>query len=200
MQKTLLVTQRILQYEKYSETWECLDNRLYAFLQRCDAMPLGISFNYKDSLHNMEMLLDSVDGIVLSGGNDIGEFPMRDAFECLLIESAIRKHKKILGICRGMQMIATYFGASLSASSHDIRERHKLQGILSHEVTSFHNFCISSLPDGFYTLGSVRDEIEAMRGQGRFSNILALMWHPEREDNIHTQQCDIELIRGFLHD
>ena len=69
----------------------------------------------------------SVDGIILTGGNDVfpllygeepkeklGEiFPERDKFDSLLIRYAITYEKPIFGICRGMQIINVECGGSL---------------------------------------------------------------------------------------
>ena len=44
---------------------------------------------------------------LLSGGNDIGEFPDRDIVEDWLLDHAEKKNKlPALGICRGMQLMA----------------------------------------------------------------------------------------------
>ena len=44
------------------------------------------------------------DGILLSGGNDIGEVKLRDKLEFQLLSWAL-KNIPIFGICRGMQII-----------------------------------------------------------------------------------------------
>ncbi len=183
------ITQRIYHYAPYGEYWECLDSRLYGFLKDCGFISVGISHT-----QDPESIASFCDGIVLSGGNDIGEFSRRDKFEYALIESALKQGKKILGICRGMQVIVTYFGIALKDSNHPIKCTHKLNGVFTHNVTSFHRYGIFDLPQGFRLLASVKDEIEA------FSNeqILALMWHPERESNQETRIIDKHIITEFF--
>lgn len=75
----------------------------------------------------LEALLDTVDALVLSGGADInpllvGEEPIpqlhginaeRDEAELRLIRRAVEKQIPILGICRGIQMLAVALGGSI---------------------------------------------------------------------------------------
>ena len=50
------------------------------------------------------------------------------------------------------------------------------------------------MPSGFENLAYVESEIEAMKSR----QILALMWHPERERQDSTIQADRALISQFL--
>lgn len=74
-----------------------------------------------------EAILDRMDGILFSGGNDVdpslyGEFPHqklgnvdpdRDTTELLLAQAAMRRSLPILGICRGHQLLAVAGGGTL---------------------------------------------------------------------------------------
>src|SRR5918994_4034153 len=74
-----------------------------------------------------EVLLDGIDGLLLSGGSDLdpdyyGEErahelgvtnPERDAFEIALLRLALRRRVPILGICRGMQVLNVALGGTL---------------------------------------------------------------------------------------
>ena len=79
-------------------------------------------------------LLDVLDGIVLSGGADIdpdylGEEPLdgvsvnprRDRQELTLVRLAVDRNMPILGICRGIQVLATALGGKLY---QDIKTQH----------------------------------------------------------------------------
>ena len=75
----------------------------------------------------LSALLDTLDGIVLSGGSDmnpllVGEEPIpqlhginpeRDVPELMLIRMAYERQIPILGICRGIQMLASALGGGI---------------------------------------------------------------------------------------
>jgi putative glutamine amidotransferase len=75
----------------------------------------------------IEQQMDFVDGLLLSGGEDVcplqyGEepdkgleaiCPKRDFYELELIHAAVRLNKPILGICRGLQLLNVAFGGTL---------------------------------------------------------------------------------------
>jgi len=70
--------------------------------------------------------LDSVDGVLLSGGCDLSPGlygadpasaldadPVRDEFEIALLAGAVERRIPVLGICRGMELINVWRGGSL---------------------------------------------------------------------------------------
>lgn len=80
--------------------------------------------------------LHNIDGLILSGGNDINPQlygankdahnteldKERDAFELDLLDFAYEKQLPILGICRGAQLINIYFEGNLHAKILDLDE------------------------------------------------------------------------------
>ncbi|MGX2982800.1 gamma-glutamyl-gamma-aminobutyrate hydrolase family protein [Helicobacter sp. 23-1045] len=188
------ITQRAYFHAPYNELWECVDSVLYEFVANLGFMGVGISFT-----NNIECVLRLCDSIILSGGNDIGKCERRDKFEKALLDSAIRQNKKVLGICRGAQIIATHFGITLQKSAHKIKDFYALQGTLNHKVRCFHKYCIKNneilKQNNFEILATSAtsancSEIEAFTKE----NILAFMWHPEREKN----SVDSAIIGTFL--
>lgn len=88
----------------------------------------GIEFTVLSHRNNNLEALDSVDGLMLTGGGDVDprcyglDDPhsqarevdrARDDFEFRLIERALDREIPILGICRGMQVMNVYLGGSL---------------------------------------------------------------------------------------
>lgn len=75
----------------------------------------------------IDLQLDGIDALLLSGGHDVdpseyGELPEpklnstlpeRDLFDKLLIEGAVKRGIPVLGICRGHQILNVTFGGSL---------------------------------------------------------------------------------------
>ena len=112
-------------------------------------------------------LLDSLDGIVLSGGADIdpdylGEKsldcisvnPRRDAQELMLVRLAVERQIPVLGICRGIQMLTAALGGKLY---QDIKTQHDrpciehsqtiARGLPSHDVKIEKDSLLYSLLD-----------------------------------------------------
>ncbi len=73
---------------------------------------------------DIKALVDTMDGILFSGGTDVGEtlyredgdphtYTIRDDFEVRLYKEVLRQNKPILGICRGAQLINVLRGGTL---------------------------------------------------------------------------------------
>lgn len=132
------------------------------------------------------------EAIVLSGGNNIGDFTSRDKTEDTLIRYASNEELPLLGICRGMQMIAHYHGTSLVPLKGHVKCRHRLEGEISWEVNSFHEFALEKCPSGFQVFAtcSIDGSVEGIK-----HNSLpweGWMWHPERDETF----CNLQLSRA----
>ena len=165
-------------------------------------------------------LLETLDGIVLSGGGDInplllGEEPLpqlhsvcpkRDEQELFLTREAFHRQIPILGICRGIQVMAVALdgkvwqdiyvqgeGARLKHSqdmprhyaSHSvsIKEGSMLQSIYGNKqtiaVNSFHHQAVS-LPGPHLQVSAISSDgiIEAVESS-EHKALLGIQWHPE---------------------
>ncbi|MDY5501922.1 MAG: gamma-glutamyl-gamma-aminobutyrate hydrolase family protein [Gemmiger sp.] len=88
---------------------------------------VGMMLPLTDDAATLQELVSRVDGILLTGGNDVapalygeqketfcGENdPLRDRMETRLIELALQADKPIFGICRGLQILNTVLGGTL---------------------------------------------------------------------------------------
>lgn len=116
--------------------------------------------------------LDLVDGLVLSGGNDISPDayagspdtdvdepdPSRDRFEVELVRGAREREVPVLGICRGMELINVAYGGSLrSGVRHEEAEDADLAGF---DDARAHTISLVESSRAAAALG--RDHVEAI--------------------------------------
>ncbi len=162
-------------------------------------------------------LLDRVDGLLLAGGVDldpqlygeqplwqIGEIdPERDRTELTLAREALRRDMPVLGICRGMQVLAVAEGGTLwqdLPAQRPVSIKHRQEAPRWHpthtiavqsgtrlaellgptsRVNSDHHQAVRTLPEGWVASAVAPDGIiEAMEHPGR-RFALAVQWHPE---------------------
>ena len=122
-----------------------------------------------------------INRLILSGGEDFGTDAKRDETENGLLDWAEESNIPVLGICRGMQIMAIRCGSELGQVKGHVKTRHCLSGVFTHTVNSYHNSIILDTPSGFDKLAISEDgSIEAIRHKGLPWE--GWMWHPERED------------------
>lgn len=195
------LTQRQEPIPGRDETRDALDQRWAELLWSLGYLPIplcsslhGVSDAYLDAL--------ALDGILLTGGNDLGSAPARDQLETQLLHWAARHQRPVLGVCRGMQKINHFCGGQLTTLSGHVACRHPLEGDWAKywglsEVNSYHNQVIlpATLGQNLRVLATSPDQvIEAFEHQ--HWPWLGVMWHPER-DPLHPSQDEGWLNRFF---
>jgi putative glutamine amidotransferase len=159
-------------------------------------------------------VLSRLDGLMLAGGADVEPRryaaqphpsiqqarPDRDAFELALAAVTRERDTPVLGICRGMQVMAVAAGGTLEQhlpdvvghdehspspgayGSHSVRtvEGTTVRALLGEEVVipSYHHQSVSTHPGYLPTAWAPDGTLEAMEHTAsRFR--LAVQWHPE---------------------
>ncbi len=154
-----------------------------------------------------------LDGVVISGGHDVEpvlykQAPLvesrydteRDAFESLVIDSALARGLPLLGICRGAQLLNVRLGGSLHQDLGRHRQRtssrrtilplktlrldpgSRLRAILGRErlrINSLHDQAIDELGSGLRRVGWDIDGITQAVEHEHARLLLGVQWHPE---------------------
>ncbi|MDY3617843.1 gamma-glutamyl-gamma-aminobutyrate hydrolase family protein [Agathobaculum sp.] len=142
------------------------------------------------------------DGLLLAGGGDphpalygqkrgsvpLSIDPVRDAEEQALFAAFEARHKPILGICRGVQMLNVCCGGTLYQhieehmdGCHSVTCTADLAALIggSPMVNSYHHQAVDRAAPGFRVAARAADNtIEAL--WHRTKPILGVQWHPER--------------------
>lgn len=193
--KLALVSCRVDVLASRQETRDALDQGLTHWLQALGYQPLMLP-----NIYTTAQLTDLVCQlqpalVVLSGGNDLGQFTARDQTELTLVALAQQQAWPLLAICRGMQLLAQHAGVSLHPISDHIGKRHQLHGSWQGEVNSYHQYALTEVPADYQLLARSADGcIEAIRHHSR--PWLGIMWHPEREQPFC--QLDLQRVRAVL--
>jgi putative glutamine amidotransferase len=181
--------------------------------------------------NNAPRVLDRLDGLVLIGGADIdarlyGGAPhvtadtpreSRDASEIGLYRRARERDMPVLGICRGLQMMAIAHGGSLIQHLPDLHtgvsHREHPGQFVEHQATfvagtkvgdvygaapvrvnSSHHQAIDS-PGSLHVTGRAEDgTIEACEDPNA-DFCVGIQWHPEHPDR---RESDFALVRAFV--
>lgn len=176
--KRAIVTTRTLT-NQWGEEFASVSQNLIRYLYWAGYSSISLSKHSAADLPNFITSFQP-DLVVLSGGESIGEDLERDLFEFNLLGLLQETKVPTLGICRGMQVIGSFFGQNLVQVSNHAGTRHSIAGFVSTEVNSFHNFGFECVVAPLEPLATAQDgTIEAFKHQNL--PVLGVMWHPERD-------------------
>ncbi len=193
------ISLRIVKASNYDEKRDALSHDWISFLEELGFIPVHIPNTLKnlgDFLQEMNL-----DGIILSGGDNIGENKDRDETEQKLLDYALEEKIPVIGICRGMQLINNYFGGNLSldnstihlAKKHDIQITDKkflpLFGSPTFHVNTYHRNIIQTkgIGNGLKPFAVFNEDGSV---EGFFHDklpIIGVMWHPERDPDLNSK-------------
>jgi len=195
--------------EKFDERRDAISHDWIDFLQKLEILPIIIPNKLKDIDEYISTL--NLDGIILSGGDNIGEFPERDKTEIRIIDYSTKNNIPILGVCRGMQLINEFFnGKNIKSDNlnhvgkyHDVKVKNSnFKDMLGEEleVNSFHNNLIKKEDVG-QELEIFAESEEDSTIEGYFHKrypIIGVMWHPERDQEQGYQSKIINILYNQL--
>ncbi|QJB55731.1 gamma-glutamyl-gamma-aminobutyrate hydrolase family protein [Pseudodesulfovibrio sp. zrk46] len=202
--KRIGVTMRQVRVEQTDTTYDSLDTDWLPFLN--DVLPDVVWV----PVPNMgEAVVDwasdlGLSGVLLTGGDDWGTFPVRDQTERALCEWAKAEQLPLLGVCRGMQVLNYVMGGKLPSVRNGESEVdhvaavHQLEtpdGVLT--VNSFHNGLLQEqdvAPLFLIWARSADGMVEAVRKHGGM--MTGIMWHPEREST--PMEHDMKLFKSIF--
>lgn len=200
------ITQRVEVDARHTERRDCLDHQWLYLTQSLGLLGVAIPNNLDQPRCWLETM--DWDGFILSGGNDIAELPgavnpapERDRTEREILGLALHRQLPVLGVCRGLQMLNTHLGGSLSALSEHVACRHAVVPVprtarfaAFREVNSFHRMAITPgdlAEELIATVHAPDGSVEA--AAHRSLPWTGIMWHPERESPFMAP--DLALLR-----
>ena len=176
-----------------------------------------------------------IDGLILSGGGDISPryleepplrgigncIPARDVSELLLAKAALQQNLPVLGICRGIQVLAVAAGGRIhqdllcqwpdsfqhsqkaprESAWHDVEipPETLLYNLLKEGkigVNSFHHQAVSEIPPGFRQNAASPDGVIEGIENPALKFCLGVQWHPE--SMLDTEKHSLLLFKGFV--
>ena len=138
MKEKIGISLRVVDALNYAEKRDALSHDWPKLFDELELIPIFIP----NTLKYIQSFLDelSLNGIVLSGGDDIGKNDDRDKTENFLLKYAIDKNIPVIGICRGMQLINNYFGGKqiIDKNNQHIGKDHEIK-IINHNISKIFN-------------------------------------------------------------
>jgi len=207
--KRIGITQRVMKHPRYNEMMDCLDINWAKLLISIDILPVPLSLAPACSAEAIWKILE-LDGLILSGGNTLVDYagatddtenlsPERDAYEHALLKAVLPTGKPVLGVCRGLQLINTYYNGELTKVKGHAGTKHRLVAENSStayqfplEVNSFHDCAVPRKKLGKELIPLAHDaegNIEAFFHPK--DKVLGIMWHPERENPPLPHDCEL---------
>lgn len=179
----------------------------------------------KNVIPRLQYFLSDYDGLLMVEGGDVGpenygeNYPkeqldeydaIKDTIEIACLKHAVENNKAILGFCRGLHLINTYFGGSLHLDVHAVNKnsvlhinydnydahRHKITifentplftwyNTYEIMVNTYHHQGIKELAKPLLVMAQADDGLIEGVYNPEYKFIVGLQFHPERMYNEH---------------
>jgi putative glutamine amidotransferase len=147
---------------------------------------------------DVEETIERLDGIVFSGGEDIGENKARDRGELALLQAALARDLPVLAICRGFEVLNVARGGDLVQHLPDIVGHEEHRAVLGEfsehpvrvdassrispvtgAVKSHHHQGVGRIGDGLREVAWAEDgTVEGLEDPDK-PFVVGVLWHPE---------------------
>jgi len=191
------ITMRQISNDTYPERRDALSDDWGIFIKKIFPQATLVPL-LNDPTRVVKVIKDlDLQAIILSGGNDWGAAPDRDATEKKLISYCVGQKIPLIGVCRGMQVLNMVFGGKLE---ENVKKTTGVNHVnIKHTVHIMDNpFFVSKqgkdiVVNSFHNQGILRDDMSkqlkvfALSGdivEGLFcpgKPIVGVQWHPERK-------------------
>jgi putative glutamine amidotransferase len=169
-------------------------------IQAAGGVPVVLPIKADES--SVQSLVDACDGILFTGGPDVGDCQERDTLEMHIFKSTFKIEKPILGICRGIQFLNYALGGTLwqdlpsehpeglnhrqekpyDVPSHSVILSGSLRELIGKntiQVNTRHHQAVKLLAPSLTEMAVAPDGIiEALEMPG-YPFLQAVQWHPE---------------------
>lgn len=188
MKKFLITTK--LEHDKYKSLNLSLETEWFSLANKVKIDLIPIS--YKDEMKILSKNL-KFDGVIFSGGGDLSinkntiENQIRDNFEFKILKHCFKNNIKTLFVCRGLQLLASYFNLKLKKTKNHVTKNHLIKiklnvlnnNIKKLNVNSYHCYTFKECPKDYVIVAKHKDETAEIIFSKKF-NSLGFMFHPER--------------------
>jgi N5-(cytidine 5'-diphosphoramidyl)-L-glutamine hydrolase len=207
----LAITARVVENQEYTETRDAISHDWVRFFETIipDCLIAVIPTQTSDPKQWLKHY--SIDGVVLSNGEDISASPDRDRLEYEIIRHCLKSRIKVFGACRGLQVINRYFGGGRPtelkktvgvnhiATSHVVQivdKKYRYDCLDEISVNSYHQQGVlnTDLSPDLQPFAVCEDVIEGLYHPTH--SIVAVQWHPERVSD--SNDYDEWLVRNYF--
>ncbi len=184
----IALTMRVTETAAYHEPRDAISHDWISWLTARGDIPVLIP-NLIDGATGFLTAM-APDLLILTGGDDPGDNPVRDRTERALLDYAASRNMPVLGVCRGLQIINAHFGGTLRpvdghvGTTHNVEIADPWRPVYGGQaaVNSYHRLGVAAAGLGKGLTATALDGDGMVEGLVHSAkSIAAVMWHPERD-------------------